>query len=424
MQKERRAPRWSGWFRWTRSLRTRLQEERGAILVFVAVSLVGLIGAGGLAIDVGRGYLTKLRIGRAIDAAVIAGASSLRQGQAAATQQAFALAAINGFVDGVDGVSLSIVFGQNELGEQTVGMSGSTPMSTTLMRIMGYEEVQVSATSVAAVPPVDLALVIDQSASLWQTNAWDDVQDAATEFVGNFDDVIDQIGLSSFHALAVDRVPVGAPFQVAITNELANMNSSGYTNTGEGLRVAFEQMQNAPLRQRSTKAVVFFTDGRPTALRDNIYGVDRVIAVQGDLSINELAGYYNYSTLDENPPPPYPLVQPLDGCTSLRWWQTCDGWREGGVNGVRNQAAQNGIDMADQIRAAGYILYTIGLGNLGGGSQNAPPPDLDYLRLLANEGGIADPNQPKGRMFFAPTAAELSEVFDLVAKDLLVRLAQ
>jgi hypothetical protein len=48
--------------------RGRLCDERGAVLVFVAVSLVGIIGFSGLAIDLGRGYVTKIRLSRAVDA--------------------------------------------------------------------------------------------------------------------------------------------------------------------------------------------------------------------------------------------------------------------------------------------------------------------------------------------------------------------
>jgi hypothetical protein len=39
-------------------------------------------------------------------------------------------------------------------------------------------------------------------------------------------------------------------------------------------------------------------------------------------------------------------------------------------------------------------------------------------------GGVADGNQPHGRSYFAPSASELQGVFDQVARDLLVRLAQ
>ncbi|MEE9185346.1 MAG: VWA domain-containing protein [Acidimicrobiia bacterium] len=390
----------------------RIKEERGATLVLVAVSLVGLLGSAGLAIDLGRGYVTKIRLSRAVDAAVIAGASAFRSGLATALQHAEAVAALNGVVDGENGLSFSLVFGINAEGENTVSGSASRSIPTTFMRILGQNQLQISTLAVAAVPPVDLALVIDQSYSLAQNNAWDDLQAAASEFVSKFSDLLDMVGLSSFHARAVDRVPVDMPFQVAITSEIGNMNSAGYTNTGEGLRTGFEQMQNAPLRQRSTKVVVFFTDGRPTAIRGLFDGVDRVIVVPGDLSATTVSGYYNYSTLVTDPSPP--VQRPFNGCDNV---SQCFGLTE---NTVRKQARQNGMDQANQIRSAGYILYTIALGNPGGG---APPPDLDYLRILANEDGVADPNQPKGRMFFAPTSAELSKVFDLVAQDLLVRLA-
>ncbi len=396
---------------------SRIKDERGAIAVLVAVSLVGIIGFAGLAIDLGRGYLDQVRISRAVDAAVIAGASAFRSGQAIAQQHAEAVAALNGVVDGENGVSFSLVFGTNAEGENTVSGFASHSIPTTFMRILGQDELQISALAVAAVPPVDLALVIDQSYSLAQNNAWDDLQAAAAEFVAKFSDDLDMVGLSSFHARAVDRIPVDMPFQVAITSAIGDMRSAGYTNTGEGLLTAFQQMQNAPLRQRSTKVVVFFTDGRPTAIRGIFGGVDRVIVVSGNLRATRVSGYYNYSTLVTDPSPP---VQSPFGSSPACPNSVGRCWGLTG-NQVRSQARQNGIDEANQIRSAGYILYTIGLGNPGGGS--APPPDLDYLRLLANEDGVADPDQPRGRMFFAPTPAELSEVFDLVAKDLLVRLA-
>lgn len=43
--------------------------------------------------------------------------------------------------------------------------------------------------------------------------------------------------------------------------------------------------------------------------------------------------------------------------------------------------------------------------------------------LAANEGGVADGSQPRGRSYFAPSEAELEAVFNKVAQDLLVRLA-
>jgi hypothetical protein len=106
-----------------------------------------------------------------------------------------------------------------------------------------------------------------------------------------------------------------------------------------------------------------------------------------------------------------------DGCVRA---VDCYGWSE---SEVREEGRQKGIAMADAIRDQGVLLYTIGLGNPNA-SDPILQPDLDYLQLLANVGGTADGNQPHGRSYFAPSASELQGVFDQVARDLLVRLAQ
>ena len=38
--------------------------------------------------------------------------------------------------------------------------------------------------------------------------------------------------------------------------------------------------------------------------------------------------------------------------------------------------------------------------------------------------GRGNPGEPQGKVFFAPSVAELAGVFDEVARDLIVRLAQ
>ena len=155
----------------------RVSNERGAILVFVAVSLVGLLGSAGLAIDLGRGYVRKMRLARAADAAAIAAASAIRNGQVVAEQHGLAVAALNGVQDGIDGTSFSLSFTTNFSGESTVTAQASQPLQTTLMRIAGWDQLPVSAVAVAAVPPVDLTLVLDQSGSLAREGASDDLQE-------------------------------------------------------------------------------------------------------------------------------------------------------------------------------------------------------------------------------------------------------
>ncbi len=385
------------------------------MLVLLAVSLFMILGATGLALDLGRGYLEKMRVGRAVDAAALAGARALRLGQPAALTQANAVARANGVAAG-PGTGTSVTFGSNARGENTVTVSAARTVPTTFIRILGQTRMDVRASATAAVPPVDLVLVVDQSGSLDREGAWDDLQAAATEFVGQFNDGIDQMGLVSFQIRGTERFELGHDFTTPISQAISAMNSAGDTNTGEGLRLAHEQMLLPAVRQSAAKVIVFFTDGRPTAVRDFIgppfNTQDRVIAVSTVIT-GRVRGLFN----DPDNLPTDVIANPPDDCRRFR---NCYGWNE---NRVRNQGRVRGDQTARAIRRDGILVYTIGLGN----PNNPDPilqPDLDYLRRLANENGVVDPDEPQGRMYFAPTADDLQAVFDQVARDLFVRLSR
>jgi len=126
-----------------------------------------------------------------------------------------------------------------------------------------------------------------------------------------------------------------------------------------------------------------------------------------------VAGYWND-----------PMSLPLDsyvGPHGCRRVATCFGiWNEALL---RAKTQQDGIDQAYALRASGTLVYTIALGNPAA-TDPLQTPDLDYLKLLANENGIANGGQPQGKSYFAPSVAELQTVFDQVASDLLSRLSQ
>jgi hypothetical protein len=278
------------------------------------------------------------------------------------------------------------------------------------MRILGVETMDVNSAAIAAVPPVDLVLVLDQSGSLETADAFDDLQDAARLFVDYFDDGIDQLGLVSFNLRANERFSMAGAFSATIKYEIDQMTAFSYTNVGEGLRLAQEQITGPAARQRSAKVVVFFTDGRPTAFRGYLNGQDRILAIPQTGS--NIAGYWdNPDQLPSN------SSTSNDGCSG---WSSCFGWTE---PVARAHARQLGLDRASEMRNAGIFVYSIGLGNplL---SDPLWQPDMDYLRQIANEDGISDASQPRGKSYFAPSANELRSVFEQVANDLLVRLAQ
>jgi Mg-chelatase subunit ChlD len=377
--------------------------------------MVVVLGMAGLAVDLGRGYLERYRLGRAVDAGVLAAGRSMRLGQNAARSEATSVARLNGVEEGNAGVKTSIAFSTNAYGENTVTMTASKPVPTIFMRILGQYEMDVAVAATAAVAPVDMVLVLDQSGSLRTQGAWNSLRQASRSFVQHFEDRIDQVGLVSFQVRAVNRFQMSHSFTGPVISAINGMSSAGDTNTGEGLRLAGEQFQSGPVRQRSAKVVVFFTDGRPTAFRGAIGAPgnqqDRVMAVK-TFSSGLIRGYF------DNPDSlPMDVLAMPDGCGEVAM---CFSWQEAAV---RATARQMGLEQAAQLRQRGITIYTIGLGNPAA-THPLQQPDLAYLQQLANEGGAVDPNQPQGTAYFAPSAAQLQQVFDLVAQDLLVRLAR
>jgi Flp pilus assembly protein TadG len=389
-----------------RGILERVRNERGAVLVMVAIGMVALCGVAGLALDSARGYVTRSELSRGVDAAALAGARGLRKGEAEAESRALALAEANGVTGAV------VEFGVNADGENTVTVTASRTVPTWFMRVLGNSSMEVASTATAAAPPLDVVLVLDQSGSLATEGAWDDLQDAAKNFVDEFSESLDQMGLVSFQIRGTQRYWLDKPFRSSIQGAINAMSSAGDTNTGEGLRMARLQMESGAVREEAVRVVVFFTDGRPTAFRGTISGQDRMMAVYTTVASGRMRGYFNN-------PDGLPTDSPAtaSGCVNAT---SCLGWTE---PTIRNKSRQNGLVEANNIREEGIYVFSIGLGN-----PDAPDPilvpDMDYLRQIANEDGVVDGGQPQGKAYFAPTPEELDEVFRSVAEDIVVRLTQ
>src|SRR5687768_11854088 len=154
------------------------RDRRGSVLLVVVVVLVVMLASVGLAVDLGRGYVEKVRIGRAVDAGALAAARMLRQGQLTAEAEAEAVARANGIADGVGDIDTDLTFGTNPAGESTVLFAANRTIPTTFMRVVGLREMEISASGLAAIPPLDVVFVLDTSGSLSQAGAFDELQDA------------------------------------------------------------------------------------------------------------------------------------------------------------------------------------------------------------------------------------------------------
>ena len=87
--------------------------------MLVAAGMVFMLGMTGLAVDSGRGYLTRLRLVRAVDSAALTGARTLRSGETLAREQATAAAYANGVGPAINGATLDISIATDEQGEST-----------------------------------------------------------------------------------------------------------------------------------------------------------------------------------------------------------------------------------------------------------------------------------------------------------------
>ena len=388
-----------------------LRNRRGAVLVFVTIGAVVLLGLSGLALDGGLAYLTRAKLSRAVDAGSLAAARTLRQGRKNAETEAFAVAAANGVVLG-GATTLSLEFGTNAKLQHTVLMRARRTIPLLFSRVLGHTEMTIGAVAEATVPPIDMVLVVDRSGSMETQKAWVPLQNAVKDFVKLFDDDIDQLGMVSFQTRASDEVLLSHKFKGGITSGISGMNANGDTNTGEGLAYALGQFKQPNVRPGAAKVVVFFTDGRPTSFRGVVDGQDRIMAVN-TFDDDKVRGYFdNPTSLPMN------KSNPPVGCIGVT---TCFGtWTE---SSVRQQARDNGSTAAEALRASGVFVYTIALGNPGA-ADPLLQPDLGYLETLANVNHKTHPTQPAGRSYFAPTADELDNVFQALAKDLLVRLSR
>jgi len=131
---------------------SRDENEEGVVLVLVAVSMVVLLGAVALTVDVGRIYQERRELQNGADAAALAVAHDCASGDCGTSQTTADLYADANATDGSAGVeSVSVNSGARKVTVYTVtdGASGNSfPM--TFARVVGFDEVTVRAKATVA----------------------------------------------------------------------------------------------------------------------------------------------------------------------------------------------------------------------------------------------------------------------------------
>jgi Flp pilus assembly protein TadG len=378
-----------------------MREQRGQAVIMGAIVLFALLALSGLAIDLGRMFVVRAELAKAVDGAALAGASVLSAGDLRAQEAAAEYAEMNfedGFMNTL-GHRFTVSLDHTP-GRARVAVQGRAIMETTFMRLVGLRTVRVPAFAEAERRPLSVALVLDNSFSLSSdyagVDAIRDLRTASQEFIGYFDDDMDQMALTLFSTGTTVEFPLGHDFSRSIESSLQGMTTWRKTNLSDAVWEGYEELRNDE-NLASFRALVFFTDGRPTALRRVFDVIDAV----------------KYTA------PNFPGTNIPR--TSVNLWML---------------ATQDVLDAAAAARRDGITVYTIGLGNPNV-AELWKQPDSELLIQMANapsgfdprDGSTYtnpnyDPNQPRGDYYFAPNATELASVFDQVARQIVLRLTQ
>jgi Flp pilus assembly protein TadG len=436
-------------------MRNIIKNQKGAIIVIFALSLIVLIGFAALGTEVGRWYLTRAELSKAVDAAALAGAANISNPTIDVPTLArnFGMENFQAGYLGTPGTGDGLVTFTatvQEGGKLTV--TGTTSSLAILARYFGVNQVAVASSGVAQKNEVEIMLVLDRSGSMSGTPLAN-LKDAARSFIDYYQDTQDKdrIGLVSFATGVRVNYALNYNFYTPIETAINALSATGATNIEDALSQAGAQfLDQTPVTpaNRKQQYIVFFTDGRPTAFRStfvrNGTTYDAVVCSTGNCdrssdSMYSQMGYpgnenwYNTSTLTPDPtgdgktagttvcpkpnwwsPKPtttkwgsfssYP-VSGLGAEAYPRYCSISDTRLEGQSGYICGTARQMAIDHASALKARYVKIYAIGLGEADSTFLSTVASGPDYVEI-------------------APSSSELEAIFRKIAKDIKLRLVQ
>ncbi len=150
------------------SLRRLAERREGSVAMIFAICAIPIVVASGMAIDVGRAYAVKVRLGAALDAAALAigSESSRTRTQMIADLQSYFTANYPSTALGAD-VSVAPVPADADLTAATVNFQAQATVPMTLMRLVGVDSMTVSVTAqTKKTTGLEVAVVLDNTGSM------------------------------------------------------------------------------------------------------------------------------------------------------------------------------------------------------------------------------------------------------------------
>lgn len=420
--------------------------QRGFALLFVVAGVTAILALAAMSIDIGVGYMSRARLNRAADAAALAAAKISARGTDAMERIAASVAASNA-PEGA--FNVSVTAGGDDV--VTVHIEGTEVIPTWFGRILGVDEMNVRSAAEATRFPLDLTLVLDVSSSMVRSGSFGAMQTAAKNFVDEFDENRDQLGVVAFATGAWEAYPIQKNFKSGASTAAAAIDSlSAFpdTNMEQGIELGHLQVLSAPPRAAAGPRrviMVLFTDGRPTAFTErlsNVVNNPLALCIGPSATVPEYYG--TLSAYLASTPLLRALSEPdanangrrilcinggsplfsldLAGIPQSPMPATLPNGMTVNSDNTRDYARELALVNANATRADRVTIYTIGLGNPAAVNP-LDVPDQPLLVDIANQGGGVNANQPQGQMFFAPDSTTLNTMFSRVVARILTRMS-
>ena len=268
------------------------RDTDGQMMMMLAFYAAVLILFAGISLDMGLIYMTKARLGNAVDSAVLTAAKNYSQGTTTAQGLGQDMFYANfGTACGASGVTCTWSWCPGGALCSGTAVSAqlyaTTPFDT---HFLGYlPELRLwhlGDTAQATQSTLVMTIVLDRSGSMSSDGGGTALQAAVPLFVADWPQNVDYLAMISFASHSTINVPITTTFKTAIDNAVSAMSFTGATfggGAGSGtvysaangppLNMADTQNTNGvallPKNQPYTKVIVYFTDGLMNTLQDD-----------------------------------------------------------------------------------------------------------------------------------------------------------
>ena len=271
------------------------KSEHGQVWVLFGLAIAVLMVFVGMAIDYGRAYVAKTTLAKAVDAAALKamkdinlGTGSLPNCSTTSGAGAAALESFNINFNSVPNLSVTtptpnICFSTDVNNNTIVNVNATASINTYFIRIAdffggNYNTLSVGATAQAQRNPLIMSLILDVSASMESNGGSTALSPAVENFIANFDpgnnDSVDWVSVVTFGTYAnvnlANTQPLKGPVDSVMANNFWPGGITNYTNSIAGLTQGQTQILSKTLSPNTIRAAVFFTDGWPNIIQDNL----------------------------------------------------------------------------------------------------------------------------------------------------------